>query len=169
MGLMEILQQYAGRPTDTETDFDEVAPQVPADVMGDGLAHAFKADKTPPFGDMVGQLFGNSNSQQRAGVLDLLFRTVGPAVLANIAGGAFAKLAGRGSGDVNTAPTVAPADTAQVTPEQVRDIAAQAEKMDPNILDRIGGFYGQHPQAVKVLGGAALAIALGQIANRMKM
>ena len=33
-------------------------------------------------------------------------------------------------------------------------------------MDQIGNFYAKHPEVVKVLGGAALAIALGRIANR---
>jgi hypothetical protein len=36
------------------------------------------------------------------------------------------------------------------------------------VLDRVGVFYSQHPEVVKVLGGAALTIALGQVAKRMK-
>ena len=58
-------------------------------------------------------------------------------------------------------------DAAQVSPEQVREIATAAEKQDPGVLDRVGAYYAQHPEVVKVLGGAALAIALGQIAKRM--
>ena len=57
---------------------------------------------------------------------------------------------------------------ATVTPDQVQEIAAAAEKQDPSVLDRVGAYYAQHPEVVKVLGGAALAVALGQIANRMK-
>jgi len=63
---------------------------------------------------------------------------------------------------------LSPADAVQVTPEQVRDIAIEAQKKDPTVLDRIGEYYAQHPEVVKVLGGAALAIALGQVAERMK-
>ena len=33
-------------------------------------------------------------------------------------------------------------------------------------MDLIGNFYAKNPEIVKVLGGAALAIALGRIANR---
>jgi hypothetical protein len=36
------------------------------------------------------------------------------------------------------------------------------------LLDRIGRFYAQHPQLVKTLGSAALAIALAGVANRMR-
>jgi hypothetical protein len=46
-------------------------------------------------------------------------------------------------------------------------MATAAEKQDPSVLDRVGAYYAQHPEVVKVLGGAALAIALGQVAKRM--
>ena len=163
MGLMDILQPYAARPTSTEDDFAEAAPQLSPDLLGQGVAHAFRSDKTPPFGNMVSQLFGNSNPALRAGLLSQLIAAVGPAVLSRL-GGALGKLAQGGA----ATPQVTPDAAAEVTPEQVREIAAEAEKKDPSILDRIGGFYGQHPDIVKGLGGAALAIALGQIASRMQ-
>ena len=169
MGLMDILQQYSSRPTSTEQDFEEVAPQVPADVLGQGVAHAFRSDATPPFGNMVSQLFGNSNASLRSGVLGQLIRVAGPAVLAKIAGGALSHL-GRGAqagGSGASAPTISETEAAQVTPDQVREIAEEAQKKDPSIMDRVGEMYGQHPQVLKALGGAALAIALGQIAGRM--
>ncbi|HEX6707860.1 MAG TPA: hypothetical protein VF169_24160 [Albitalea sp.] len=166
MGIMDILQQYAARPTDTHEDFDEVARQVSPDVLGDGLAQAMRSDKTPPFENMVGQLFGQSNGQQRAGLLAQLVRSLGPGLLSSIAGGVLGRL-GQG-GAAGAEPRISPADAEQVTADQVKEIAAAAEKKDPGVLDRIGAYYAQHPDVVKVLGGSALAIALGQIANRMK-
>lgn len=171
MNLMDILKQYAARPTSTETDFDEVAPQVSSDVLGDGIAHAFRAEQTPPFANMVQQMFGGSNPSQRAGLLTQLLGTLGPALLAKVAGGIFGKKFGGGSGVATSpasgsAPVITAADAEKVTPEQVREIAEQAEKADPGILDQIGGYYGKHPEVFKTLGGAALAIALGRIANR---
>ncbi|HSO73404.1 MAG TPA: hypothetical protein VLU47_01080 [Blastocatellia bacterium] len=88
MNVIDILKQYAERPTDTETDFDEVARQVPPEVLGNGIAQAFRSDQTPSFGDMIGNLLGGSNSQQRAGLLNQLIQAVGPAVLSGVAGGA---------------------------------------------------------------------------------
>lgn len=46
--------------------------------------------------------------------------------------------------------------------------AAAAAKNDPGVMDRIGEFYARNPEVVKVLGGTALAIALGQMATRMR-
>ena len=166
MGLMDILQQYASRPTDTHQDFDEVARQVPPEVLGDGIAQAMRSDRTPPFGDMVGQLFGHSNAQQRAGLLTQLIRSVGPGALASIAGGVLGRL-GQSAG-ASAQPQVSPGEVDSVTPDQAREIAAAAEKTDPGVMDKVGSYYAQHPEVFKALGGAALAIALGQMANRMK-
>ena len=163
MGLMDILQQYATRPTSTEADFDEVAPQLSPDELGDGLAHAFRSDQTPAFGTMVEQLFGGSNPTQRAGLLNQLIGTLGPALLAKVAGGLFGFKAGAAA-----APRVTVEEAERITPQQVREIAEQAEQTDPSVLDRIGGFYGKNPELVKMLGGAALAIALGRIAQRRR-
>jgi len=166
MDIADILKQYADRPTDTHTDFDEVSRQVPPEVLGDGLAHAFRSEQTPAFGDMVGSLFGGSNPQQRAGLLGQLIRSVAPTVLSGLAGGALGRMfQGARSGG---APNVTPGDVVDLTPDQVREVATAAEKNDPGIMDRIGAYYAEHPEVVKVLGGTALAIALGQMATRMR-
>jgi hypothetical protein len=66
MGLMDILQQYTrntGVPdaTTVHNHFDEVTRTAPADTVGQGVADAFRAESTPPFGQMVGQMFGRSD------------------------------------------------------------------------------------------------------------
>ena len=159
MALMDILSQYASRPTSTEADFAEVAPQLPPDVLGDGIAHALRSDKTPAFGDMVSQLFGGSNPAQRAGLLNQLIGSVGPTLMAKL-GTLFTNRSAGSTTAINET------EAAQVTPAQVREMAEEAEKGNPGVLDQIGNFYAKHPEVVKVLGGAALAIALGRIANR---
>lgn len=170
MNIADILKQYADRPTDTETDFDEVARQVSPDVLGSGITQAFRSDQTPPFQDMLGSLFGGSNSQQKAGLLNQLIRTLGPTLLSGVAGGALGRLLQSGLGGQAArgaaVPEVTPGVADQLTPEQMQQIGAAAEKQDPTILDKVGAYYAQHPEVVKVLGGAALAIALGQMANR---
>ncbi|MDQ3817894.1 MAG: hypothetical protein M3362_09400 [Acidobacteriota bacterium] len=124
MGLMDqlggLLQQYAGAqaaeaPATVHDDFDQVAEQAPQSNLADGLSAAFRSDQTPPFGQMVGHLFGNASGQQRAGI---------------------------------------------------QEIAAQAEKQNPSVVDQISGFYAQHPKLVKTLGAAALTLVLARIAQR---
>ncbi|MEO6409822.1 MAG: hypothetical protein ABIO45_13865 [Burkholderiaceae bacterium] len=185
MTLGDILDQYAVRPTSTEADFDHVAPQVSPEVLGDGIAEAFRSDQTPAFGNMVGQLFGGSDSSQRAGLLNQLIAAAGPAILAKLggvlggAGAATSSGSGGGGGLLGNvlgglfgggsqdAPAhISPADADRITPAQVREMAEAAKQSDPGIMDRVGGFYAQHPELVKILGGAALAIALGRMANK---
>jgi len=63
MGLLDILQQAIGGST-PETHFDQVAQHASTDEVGAGLAAAMRSDQTPSFGNMVGQLFGQSSSAQ---------------------------------------------------------------------------------------------------------
>lgn len=159
MSLMDILSPYANRPTSTEEDFEEVAKQVPPEALGDGIAHAFRSDKTPAFGDMVGRLFGGSNPSMRAGLLNQLIAAAGPAILGKLG-------SVLGDRSANAPTSINEADAERISPEQVSEIAQHAEKANPGVMDQIGSFYAKNPEIVKMLGGAALAIALGRIANR---
>jgi len=47
----------------------------------------------------------------------------------------------------------------------VEELAAEAEKKDPSILDRVGDFYADQPGLVKTLGGLALAVAMAKVAQ----
>jgi len=60
-----------------------------------------------------------------------------------------------GSGEVG------PQQANQVSPQQVQEIAANAQKQNPSVVDQVSSFYAQHPQVVKALGGLALAIGIG--------
>ena len=105
---------------------------------------------------------------KKAGLIGQLLRVVGPSVLSSLGGGLLGRLLKGATDRVGSPPEMSVHDVAQVTSDQVRDIAVAAEKEDPSILDRVGAYYAQHPEVFKVLGGAALAIALGQMANRIK-
>ena len=172
--LGSLLQRYAGggpMPTqDVEAHFDQVAQHVSPDVMSQGLAAAFRSDSTPPFGQMVGQLFGAANPNQRAGMLTSLIAGVAPAVLASLgsgtSGSGLGGLLGRLLPGGSAPAALTPEQTAQVTPAQVEQIAQHAEQHNPGIVDRMSGFYAEHPQLVKSLGAGALAIVLGQMAKR---
>ena len=171
MSVMDILKAYIDRPTDTQQDFDDVARQVPTETLGSGIADAFRSDKTPDFGQMAASLFGGSNAQQQAGLLGQLIKAVGPALLSSVAGGALGHLLqGRSAASAGSdaAKDISESDAAKLSTDQVREIATEAQRQDPSVLDRVGAFYAQHPDVVKVLGGTALAIALGQVATRMR-
>jgi hypothetical protein len=167
MGLLDILKQYAD-PAAVQSDrvgghFDEVAQQSNPNDLGGGVAAAFRSDATPPFGQMVGDLFGRSDPQQRAGILNQILQTVGPGVLASLGGGVLGRVLGGANAAAGTAPTITPEQASQISPADAGAIAAHDEQHDSSIVDIAGQFYAQHPTLVKTLGASALAIVLGRM------
>ena len=107
---------------------------------------------------MVSQLFGQSNGEQRAGILNHLLAAAGPGVLGGLVpGGLNSLLQGRSS--------VTPQQAQQIPPDTVRDLAAHAEQQDPSVVDRAGEFYARHPALVQALGAGALALIMSRISK----
>ena len=129
-------------------------------MTADALAHAFRSDQTPAFPEMVSSLFQGSNPDQRAGLLNQLIGSVGPAALAMIPG--LSQLAGSAGGQQR----VTPQQANRVSAEQVQQAAAHAEQTNPSVVEPVSSFYAQHPDVVKALGGAAITIALQHILRR---
>jgi hypothetical protein len=168
MGLLDILNQYtnpSAPPGNVMEHFDQVAQQAPPQDLGRGIAAALRSDATPAFGQTVGNLFGQSNPQQQAGVLNQLIQSIGPGALTGVAGGILGRILGGGSSS-SSVPTVTPAQASQLSPSDVNAIATHAQSQDGSVVDKIGGFYAQHPTLVKSLGAAALAIALGHMRSQ---
>ena len=175
--LSGVLNQYSGAgaapaKSNVPDDFDQIAQAAPRSELADGLAAAFRSDKTPEFGQMASQLFSNSTGEQRAGILNTLIRTAGPMILSQVLSRRTGSDSGGGlSGLIDM---LTKGQQTQITPEQadqipheaVEEIAAQAEKRDPSVIDQVSNFYAEHPTLVKTLGAAALTIALSQIAKR---
>ena len=167
MGLLDILQQYANpsaAPSGNVADhFDQVAQQVPQQSLGQGIAAAFRSDATPAFGQSVGSLFGQSNPNQQAGVLNQLVQSLGPGALTSVAGGILGRILGGGT--PGATPTITPQQASQLSPDDVSAIAAHAQQQDPSIVDRVGSFYAQHPTLVKTLGAVALSAVMGHLSS----
>lgn len=164
--LSSVLKQYSDGSNQNSANvgehFDQVAQAVPQGAIAEGLSSAFRSDQTPAFGSLIGNLFGQSNGDQKAGVLNNLLGALGPSALSQIAGGgALASLLGG-------AKEITPEQAQNVSPELVQQLATHAEKTDPSIVDRASAFYAQHPTLVKTLGGAAMSIVLAKVAERQK-
>lgn len=167
MGFMNeignILQQYKGAqasaPAETvQEDFSRVATQVPQAAISSGLSDAFRSDQTPPFGQMLSQLFGQSNGEQRAGILNHLIGAAGPGALSGpLLGGLSSLLQGRSS--------ITPEQAQQVSPDVVQHLAEHAQRQDPSIIDKASQFYAQHPTLVQGLGAGALALVMSRISQ----
>jgi len=164
-----LVSQMGGGEDDhqkAEKGFDDIAGMLPSGALADGLSAAFRSDQTPPFSDMLGQLFGNSGGGQRASMLNSLLATAGPLLLAKLtSGGGLSSLTNvlGGAFSHGSTPQLTEAQAAQVSPEDVTVLAKNAEKHDPSIIDRMSEIYAEHPTLIKTLGGAALAIALTKI------
>jgi hypothetical protein len=158
--LKHIFQRYSGQaggtaaaPADPHEDFLQVAQTAPSNILASGIAQAFRSDQTPPFAQMLSNLFSQSGPTQQAGVVNQLLNSIGPGAISALPGlGGLTSLLSGGN--------VTPEQASQISPAQVQQIAAHAEKQNPSIVDDVSNFYAQHPQIMKAAGGVALAIAL---------
>lgn len=164
--LQNLLQKYVASSQNAgsdqvEADFTQASQHASQEAMAGGVTQALRSDQTPPFASIVGQLFGNGDIGQRTGMVNQLIHTLGPSVLSSIAGGALGKMF---SGN-NASAQLTQDQVEQLSPGQVNEIAATAEQHNPSVVDQMGRFYAQHPNLVKGIGAAGLAIALGHIAQ----
>ncbi len=158
-----LLSQYTGgqpNAAEPEKDLAHVAAQAPAEDVSHGLAQAFRSGQTPPFAQMVSELFSRSNPDQRAGLLNTLLGSGGSTLLARLQGlpGISSLMAGQ---------DVTPEKASIVSPQAVEQLAQHAEQQNPNIVDRVSQYYSQHPQLISTIGKVAAAIAMMGIANRL--
>jgi hypothetical protein len=169
MGFMDLLEQYAnataGQSVAAAPDhFHEVAQSAPQSVVAQGISAALSSSETPPFGQMVSQLFSQANSSQQAGMVNQLLGALGTGGASGAMGGILGSLLPALGG----AGQLSPQQAAQMTPQQVQQLAEHAQQQNPSVIDTMGGFYAQHPQLVRTIGSAALTIALAKIAENMR-
>ncbi|GAB1595641.1 hypothetical protein [Lysobacter claricitrinus] len=148
-----LLQQLSNQgndhvPHEAREQFQQIAQSAPPEVLSQGMQDAFNSDKTPPFAQMVGHLFGHANDQQKTGILG--------ALLGGLGGASHPALAQAG---INATPEQAP----QLSTGQVEQIAQQAQQANPGIVGEMSRFYAQHPVLVKSLGAMAMAAVLGRM------
>ena len=163
-----VLQQYAAETgvhsvQKVEQDFVAVAQRVPAEHVSTGLAEAMHSEQTPPFEDMVGESFGRGSDDLRTAMLKQLIDGAGPAVVKPLIDDGLLPRAANGSEH----PAV-PIDARLVRnldTEVVRRLAHAAVQEDPAVIHRMSEFFAVDPAAGKTLGGAALSVALGKIAE----
>jgi hypothetical protein len=175
LDLGGLLSKYLNVPAgqalpDAENHFDQVAQQASPDVVGQGISEALRSDQTPPLGQMVSDVYAKAGPQQQAGMLNQILGSLGPGALSSLGGGALGGVLGGVLGELTrgAGTQVTPQQASQISPSQVQDLANHAEKHDPGIFDKLGGFYAEHPDLVKKLGAAALTIAMANIAGRMR-
>jgi hypothetical protein len=167
--LGSLLSQFTGgsqaNTADASSQFQQVAQAASPGLLGAGLAAMFSSDRTPAFGQMAGQLFGQASPGQQAGMLNEMLSHMGPAAMSALPAGVAGSLGGLLSQVAGGTTTLTPAQATQITPDQVAQMASHAEQHSPGIIEKMSGFYAQHPGLVKTLGGAALSIALAKMSE----
>ncbi|HEX8739531.1 MAG TPA: hypothetical protein VF925_05265 [Casimicrobiaceae bacterium] len=161
MGLFDTLKQALGAGSGAP-QLDQVTQNAPADVLAKGLNAAFSSEKTPPIGNIVGQLFGNSNGAQQAGMLNQILATVGPGVAAGLGGGVLGKLLGPGQTQIT------PQQASELTPQEVENVVNHANDAHPGVADALAQFYAQHRGLVNTLGGIAATVALTRMKDHLE-
>lgn len=138
-------------PPDVQQQFQQITQSAPPEALNKGLQDAFNSDSTPPFAQMIAQLFGQADGPQKNGILGALLGGLGGA-----AQQALAKAGIDGRPDAAT----------QLSTGQVQQIAQQAHEADPGIVGQMSKFYAENPVLVKSLGGLAMALVLGRMAGK---
>lgn len=165
MGLLDDLlkQVTSGNAPDADVHaaYDQVATGAPRGALAEGLAHAFTSDRTPPFAQMLSGLFSESNPDQKAGLLNQILGALGPRSGAQALGAA-GGLGGLAS-ILSQQGGVTPQQAQEIPPEAVQELAQQAAKTNPSIVDTAASFYAQHPTLVKSIGAGALALLMSKL------
>src|ERR1700730_18438807 len=164
MGLLDdvkgMLTQYASGTApsgDASAHFQQVAQSVDSGTLAQGIAAAMRSDQTPPFAQMVSQLFASGSGDQRMAMLNTLLSSVSPEQRAQLS---------------SLIPGLAPGSTARgpqpaaTYPAAIQALAQHVEQHDGSIVDKMSALYAAHPTLVKTLGSAAMMIAMRKIAER---
>ena len=159
--VKELLSKYASGAApagDAATHFQQVAQTVDSKTLAGGIAEVLRSDKTPPFSQLVSQLFASGSGEQKSAMLSTLLSAVPSEQRAKI----LSMIPGLGgaSADVGT-----PAPEG-VSPKDVQQLAQHVEKQDGTIVDKMSALYAAHPMLIKTLGTGAMAIAMRKIAER---
>ena len=161
MGIMDMLDQALGGQKGA-AQFGQIAQNAPDDALAKGLSAAFASNQTPDIGSMVSQLFGQSSGTQQAGMLNQLLGTLGPGLMAGLAGGTLGSVMSPGQTQIT------PSQAAKLSPQQVQDVVNHANDAHPGgVADQLGEFYAQHRTLINTLGGVAATVAMMKMKDHM--
>ncbi len=162
-----VLGRYAGAnpatmPSTVVEDFGRVVETVPGKALALGLETVFRANETPSLPQMVAELYCRSDAAQRAGILNLLVTDLGPSTVRSLLGterlDGLASLLGRDR-------FLSPMEAADISPEIVRRLVAEADRKDHAVVEKITGFYADYPRLLRALDPTAQGVFLSGLAE----
>jgi hypothetical protein len=165
MGLFDdmkgLLTQYAAGTApsgDAGAHFQQAAQSLDSGILAQGIAAAMRSDQTPPFAQLVSQLFASGSGDQRTAMLSTLLSSIGPDQRGQLA----ALIPGLAPG----AASVTSDQAAGLSPAAVQSLAQHVEQHDAGIVEKMSALYAAHPTLVKTLGTTAMMIAMRKIAEQ---
>lgn len=162
--INELVHKATGtHDKDIAAAFDNIARNVPATTLKDGLVTAFNNSDTPA-PKLIATLFDKSNADQKAVLLNRFGATLGPSTANQIASDA---------GFGNIAPAIGDANltsqqAAQISAAAVQNFVQTAHDRKLSLVDAAAGFYAQHPDLVKNLGNGPLSLIMAKISPAKK-
>jgi hypothetical protein len=133
--------------------YEQLASQTPPSAMSGALGAIFRSPQTGTFGQNISSMFGKSDPNQRAGILNTLLASAGPAILSHL-------------GLPPGTSRISAQQAGQIQLPAVEQAANHAMQQDPSIIDRASEFYAQHPTLVQALGTGAAILAVQHIIGR---
>ncbi|HEY0846258.1 MAG TPA: hypothetical protein VGE12_12890 [Noviherbaspirillum sp.] len=164
-----VLQQYSAETgvhsvQKVEQDFVAIAQHVPAGDLTGGLAQAIHSEQTPPFDELMRDSYMRGGATQRAAMLKRLLDGASAEVLRPLVNDnvfPHVDVARQSLAAVHVDESIA----GQLAPETFQQVARLAVEEDPAVIDRMIEFYAIDPDAGRTLGGAALSVAMGKVAD----
>ena len=142
-------------------EFDDV-PDPIASTAAHGPAHS-DGDRAPR---LTARLYASANAALRTRLIACLLRPLGPLGVAAVAAGAFTVVLSRsGAGGLS----VAVADVAQFSKEQIAELARFVEQVSPEALQQAASLFATKPTGVGAFTAAVavlLALELGRASPR---
>jgi hypothetical protein len=158
--VKDVVAQYASGVApdgDPGVHFQQVAQSVDKGTRADGIAAALRSNETPPFPQLVAQLFSSGSNDQKATMLNTLLGSMTPQQRAQLAPSV---------AELGSAASVTKGQAASVPPTVVQALAQGAERHQPGVVEKMSALYAAHPTLVKTLGTTALMVAMRKIGER---
>ena len=159
--LKDVITQYASGAApsgDPGDHFQQAAQSVDRGTLADGIAAAMRSNETPPFANMVSQLFSSGSNDQKTAMVNTLLSAITPQQREQLA----SLIPGLGS----MASLLTSDQASAISPAAVQTLAQRVEQHDAGIVEKMSAFYATHPTLVRTLGSAAMMIAMRKIAER---
>jgi len=156
--MKDMLAQYTSGAggENAEADFQKVAQSADPGTLAQGIAEVIRSDQTPPFAQIVSQLFANASPEQKSAMVTALLSAVPAGQQSQIA----AMMGGSPVG-----ATTSGAASAMPSSDTIASMAQRAEQSGWGVIEAMSSFYARHPTLVKTLGTTAMVIAMRKIAE----